>query len=262
MPDFKTPKALVEELSMSLSAPNERAETFAAAFSDDLPDFGEAVEQGRAFVSAGSVISFTEGLDADARRDVLESTLFAQLAANAKAERMVDPASWYQHYGVVLQSMGWSVSSFALQRRSFRRLDVDLANEALDIIEAAIGGVTLKVLETALSSMRELVVDGGGLLTLFEGSASQDTVANFQLGQVTAEEDGSLTMPMGIFYFRSFEEKKNFLFVSWSSDRVTLTADAQVLSLNRNIYSLLRDKVRERLGTITRSMVDRVELRI
>ena len=43
---------------------------------------------------------------------MLNSTLFAQLAANKKHDRQNETTEWYNYYKYVLETVGWNVQSF------------------------------------------------------------------------------------------------------------------------------------------------------
>ena len=43
---------------------------------------------------------------------MLNSTLFAQLAANKKHDRQNETTDWYNYYKYVLETVGWNVQSF------------------------------------------------------------------------------------------------------------------------------------------------------
>lgn len=43
---------------------------------------------------------------------MINSTLFAQLAANNKHNRQNETAQWYDYYKTVLENVGWTVQSF------------------------------------------------------------------------------------------------------------------------------------------------------
>lgn len=60
-----------------------------------------------ASVVGGAVAVFVAGLSEQDREDVLASTLFAQLAANAAHDREREPVAWYENYSSGLERLGW-----------------------------------------------------------------------------------------------------------------------------------------------------------
>jgi hypothetical protein len=42
----------------------------------------------------------------------MNSTLLAQLAANQKANRLTNPAGWYEAYRTVLENLYWTITAF------------------------------------------------------------------------------------------------------------------------------------------------------
>lgn len=60
-----------------------------------------------AYVAAASVVSFADGVTGQQKEDLLNSTLLAQVAANARFDREKDTLNWYEAYRTVLRGVGW-----------------------------------------------------------------------------------------------------------------------------------------------------------
>ncbi|MGH8032629.1 MAG: hypothetical protein ACREO8_09765 [Luteimonas sp.] len=62
------------------------------------------------FVDAGNLLSFTAALPQQQRGDVLDSNLFAQLAANRRYSRFDETRQWYRCYVDTLEQLAWRTS--------------------------------------------------------------------------------------------------------------------------------------------------------
>jgi len=67
------------------------------------------------FIVGGSVERLNQTTSAQRNRDILHSTLYAQLLADGKEDRgNVD--SWYREYVLALRSVGWQLEGFEFQQ--------------------------------------------------------------------------------------------------------------------------------------------------
>lgn len=64
-----------------------------------------------AAVVAGCIVALEAGVSEQHSRDVLQSLLLAQLAANAKADRHRDGPDWYRVHQSTLEQVGWVTST-------------------------------------------------------------------------------------------------------------------------------------------------------
>ena len=97
------------------------------------------------FVDAGSLVCFSSKLviNEQQKKDVLNSILLSQLAADKKFNRFTDPSDWYAIYRKMASQIGWITQSFKPFERyvsfpnKFQISDVviDIFSEVLKIDE-------------------------------------------------------------------------------------------------------------------------------
>ena len=68
----------------------------------------------QAFVNGKSLHSFTDRLKGQQKRDVLNSTLFAQLAADYQHNR--ESPAWYDYYVKVMSQIGYDIQDFSFTK--------------------------------------------------------------------------------------------------------------------------------------------------
>src|SRR3569832_920920 len=61
------------------------------------------------FIAGGSVVSFASGVSGQNQKDVLNSTLLAQLACDKQYDREKQITEWYKFYHSILENVGWVV---------------------------------------------------------------------------------------------------------------------------------------------------------
>ncbi|MDF3832876.1 hypothetical protein P3W85_07940 [Cupriavidus basilensis] len=67
-------------------------------------------------VDAGNLVTFAHDVPAQARQDLLNSNLLAQLAADKQISRFTESAAWYKRYGDTLSNLTWQVTRMRFSR--------------------------------------------------------------------------------------------------------------------------------------------------
>src|ERR1700733_963897 len=95
---------------------------------DPFPDLPlEEQQPATGAVDGNIVASFVDGVTGQQKIDVLNACLLAQLAANAKFNRIEKPVDWSHAYGTVLMNIAWVGPSFQFRglRTSAQRFTID-----------------------------------------------------------------------------------------------------------------------------------------
>jgi hypothetical protein len=223
------------------------------------PPSGLAILEDSAFgnpasgaVVAGSIVAFTPEVSGQHRRDVLESLLLAQLAANAKAERHKDPVAWFRAYSGVLEQVGWVVEGSSSVTRYLPQISSFSAGTV--IIDTFRRRLTPEELQYVTATINALRADTGGTSHLvFECPSHSGGIGNFQAALVV-EENGEVNLRIVQVSFNAPQHVTRLLMEEFTS-----TAKFQVAFLgliqNEEIYARVRstiaDKVESRFdGTV------------
>jgi hypothetical protein len=201
----------------------------------------------RAAVNAGALVSFVAGVSEDERNDVLFSTQLAQRAASAKHDRFADTQAWYHLFNEVLERLGWVGEAAAFTERSKTAGAFTIDKSALDVIMVIATASQLAILVKTLDTLKGLA-DDHGTIRVFELQALAERSGNFQLGAVQQTDNGSVSMALGGFHFRTRDSRGRALFVSWGNEEIEFWTGAQKLTLNPVLYAVHRAKVVERLS--------------
>lgn len=153
-------------------------------------------------VVSGSLAAFHPRVSDQHRLDVLKSVLFAQLAANVKAERHREWVEWYKQYQLVLESIGWVVQASTSASRWSAGSDFGISTPVLDLFRHRVGADANTVVAQAMATFTADV--GGPAQFVFECPSHAGALGNFQV--VFADEDadsGELRMHIGRFMFHA-----------------------------------------------------------
>lgn len=212
----------------------------------------------KAAVSASSVISFVENLTPGQKEDVLLSTLFAQRAADAKADPIAERVKWFDMYTKVLSALGWVRKNTPFEASHKMQAQGSFDKVILTTLAQVATGNQFKIVESAIEALRGLT-DNDGKIQLFDLETSSTTGGNFQIG--SAEATGEMiSMAIGAFNFTYDDKKRNILFVSWGKNELDYWLSAQQMTLSPETYNDVRDIVKSRLADTRRTLIADIEI--
>lgn len=200
-----------------------------------------------ASVVAGSVASFTGKVTGDARKDVKNATLFAQLAADYAFDRQGQPMEWYDKYVEVLSQIGWNRPGFAFDTYRSTGSKVQLDEVVLTILAALATENEIALVSASMEALKSMS-DGSKQMTVWDSKSSSGSKGNFQILPCTQEENGDVAMILTGMQFTANHSESRFLWWSWSSDSIDIKRAAARFVLNEQIYGTVRKAIVERLG--------------
>jgi hypothetical protein len=211
-----------------------------------------------AAVNAGSILSFVDAIDANEQMDILYSVQLAQRAADKACDRFAETKTWYGKYNEVLEAVGWTTEQYAFTAHKQAAGNLRMDKAALQVITAIAVGNQLGAITASIAALEKLAADDNAI-TLFDHYASADLSGNFQIGAVQ-KSNGTLSMALGAFYFRTVAQRKKFLFFSWGGNEVNFWTAAQKMTFNVAIYDKVRADVEGKLGDRAREYIAAINI--
>lgn len=208
-------------------------------------------------VVAGSLVSFTSGLSGQQMDDVQNSTLLAQLAANEKFRDQKDAADWYKFYGEVLNKVGWIMQDLAFDEYKSHQASFKLSEVTLELLSALIGDD--EELLTVVKSTLDSFAKSPEGLTLFKANSASGRHGSFQVLPCTVT-NGQVSLASIFAYFEAKNVSENYFFFTYNSEDVTLYKEAQVLTLNEEVYKTVRQEVINKLGTSASDFIKNLQI--
>ncbi|GHE98262.1 hypothetical protein GCM10016455_18690 [Aliiroseovarius zhejiangensis] len=270
----REPRDLAERIAILIgtmlakprSAPGakSRSSAFADPVSRSGDDFDPTSENAahqqslQAAVNASSVISFVENLTPSQKEDVLLSTLFAQRAADAKADPVKDREAWQATYMDMLSLMGWTREAAPFEASQKMKGNGSFDKVILATLAQVATGNQFKIVESAMEALRGLAANDGKI-KLFDFETSSSTGGNFQIGSAEASGD-VISMALGAFNFTFKDKKQNILFVSWGKNELEYWLSAQKVSLSPTIYADVREIIRDKLSDTRKSLIADIDI--
>ncbi|PCE67550.1 hypothetical protein [Salinivibrio sp. YCSC6] len=251
MKDLKSMQSYIETLELatldSAVVPKKAARRTLAVTKDDKES---------ANVSANSVVSFTKDLPEQLRADVLNSTLFAQLAATAKFNPETDPKGWYQKYNEVLNNIGWNFPSWDFSKVQTSSKGFEISKEVIKLIQkvdVSAAGMMSAVLESLSAS------DNSDAADLFDSVSNPKEDANFQIGPC-AYSGKNVVMTSACMFFKATEHVHRFLWFTWKDQSTELWGSARKAELVDDVYARVRNQIIEKLGNRAEKYVMDIDL--
>lgn len=270
----REPRDLAERIAILIatmlakprSAPGakSRSSAFADPVSRSSDDFDPTSENAahqqslQAAVSASSVISFVENLTPSQKEDVLLSTLFAQRAADAKADPVKERELWHTTYMDMLNLMGWTREAAPFEASQKMKGNGSFDKVVLATLAQVATGNQFKIVESAMEALRGLAADDGKI-KLFDFETSTSTGGNFQIGSAEASGD-VISMALGAFNFNFKDKKQNILFVSWGKNELDYWLSAQKVVLSPTIYADIREIIRDKLADTRKTLIADIDI--
>lgn len=201
-----------------------------------------------AYLNSRNIVSFVSGVAGQARRDVLNATLFAQLAADGEFPRMKEPKAWLNRYTDILNQIGWNLE--AGERREYVSgvSEFDMNKALLKIMGGALLGPAsqLAVITATLDALKDLG-EGAEDIKVFERRLQELDTNSFQLG-LASEEKEAVSLTLSTFMVKTRQGSRKILFFKGGKDEVTLSYHLVQATLNDEIYGEVRQEIVGMLG--------------
>jgi hypothetical protein len=245
----------LKEYIRNLEIENPRS-AFPVAKGEEAPTVKSGEDQ--SFLSAKSVVSFVAGVKDQARQDVLDSMLLAQLAANKSFPSEENVIQWYEKFISVLSTVGWNIEGKDLQQFKSDKGLFEVDKAIIAILTTAFGGTLLPVIMQTLKALRELNGNKSKLLA-FEKNVHSKSQGAFQIGSVE-EENGALSAQLGTFVISSKKEIRQILFFSSDKDETDLKYYSKKMTLNQGVYNSIREDISKKIHAKVSDYVAQIEI--
>lgn len=243
--------------NLELKYPSEAFEIFKGrdAVEENIVKEG----QGQAFLSDKSLVSFVSGVSGQNRKDVLNSTLLAQLAANKKVSIETDMNGWYKAFIEVLGKLGWQIEGAEINTFEAKESLYAVENVIIDILTAAFGGNYVLIIKATLDSLKKMSESNDDKITVFEKNTHTLSKGCFQIALAVQEND-AVSMQLGTFLLTSSNEMKKILFIKLEKDKTTLEYTSRKATLNTDVYAAVRETVLTKLSQDVIDYVAEIEI--
>ncbi|KAF8955839.1 hypothetical protein BDZ97DRAFT_1764409 [Flammula alnicola] len=217
-----------------------------------------AGEDATASVGSGQATAFVTGISDQNKKDVMNSTLLAQLAASGRYDRLKQTDKWYDFYKSVLEGLGWDVTNFRFDDHSIGNTAISVDAIVVDFLKTFMdvrSPSQPEQLELMTRVIAALENSKDPSVNIFTSSSANDHEANFQLGVCSEDRDKNIMFlnatliwldnikAIGAFAYTTDETITNVLFTKIRS------GSASFRNVDKQVYAEVRQTVLEKLGT-------------
>ncbi len=211
-----------------------------------MPEFD--TDQAQALVIGSDVVSFTSGVEAEFRKAISDSALYAQLVALNKTGGDADAMKFFDAYFAVLLQLGWVV-----QKRE--TAEFNYKGDGFDVHEAVIGVVTTFLAPIAGAAAAVLTVLKGlhdmsknePFITLFNKRSRHGKIGRFQFTFVHNDPEHGLSAEIMAFALDADDTLTQVLFFRIHKNRTKLRRSAGTFSIDtdalKGVQPLMASKV-------------------
>jgi hypothetical protein len=196
-------------------------------------------------VDAGHLLGIVSGMQPQNQSDVLNSLLFAQLAATAQHDRG-DFQNWYPVYKDVLSKCGWVIGADEITRYVAGGSSFTINDVVLEILAGIATPGQLAAITAAITALKSLATSDHRL-QLWDQTTHRASSGSLQVGAAT-DQGGSIAVSSAILNFSTTQTITNVLWFHFAKDETKLYRAAGGMTLNPDVYSRLRDTIVNKLG--------------
>jgi hypothetical protein len=229
--------------------------------SGDEPPLELHATDPQALVVGCGLVAAAENVPAAARQDLVDCTLFAQLAATAAVADPADTVGWYRAYFGALTALGWAQSDTHLEAYEFHSKNAEAHKALLKVLTALLGpeAAALAVVKAAIDALQSMD-ENRPWLALFERESRAASSARFQVATAQVARGGLLQVALAAFSLKTRSEITQVLFFKFGSSSTRLEYAAGQATIYEAALEGVRKKVAARLSEYRASFVAEVAL--
>jgi len=227
---------------------------------DDRPPLELKDSQAQVLVAGSGLIVAADNVPAQTREDLVNCTLFAQLAASGEVPDAKKIMPWYDAYFRWLTVLGWAQSDRQFQDYRFSGQHAE-AHKAIEKVLVALLGpqaAALVVVEAALEALQAME-ENSPWLTLFDHQSKLEKAARFQVATAQLDTNGLLQTALVAFNLTAKTNFTQVLFFRFSSSSTNLKYAAGKATIYEAALADQRARIAQRLVDYRRQMVGEVK---
>jgi hypothetical protein len=249
-----TSRAFVKSAKLPAAPPRRRA------LADEPPLQLKATDAQSLVVGSGLVVA-AEKVPVQVREDLINCSLFAQLAATGTVGGSGEVSRWYDAYFGALTTLGWAQSETQFEDYEFSSKNAEAHQAVLKVLTVLLGPqaaalVVLKAAVEALGSMQE----NSPWITLFERNSKAGRSARFQVATAQLGAEGLLQTALVGFELKTKSTLTQVLFFKFSSSSTSLKYAAGKATIYEAALKDQREAIAARLAAYRSAYVGQITL--
>jgi hypothetical protein len=232
--------------------------TRARAVTDTPPLDLKATEAQSVVVGSGLVVA-AENVPQQTREDLVNCTLFAQLAASGAVSDPRRIPEWYDAYFKTLTAIGWAQSDTQFEEYDFQSKTAEAHKAIIKVLTVLLGpqAAALLVVQTALEALQSMN-ENSPWITLFDRQSKSGKSARFQVATAQIDPGGLLQVALVGFELVVKASLTQVLFVKYASNSTRLKYAAGKATIYEAALKDQRESIAARLAAYRSAYVAQV----
>lgn len=245
---------------VKLPAPPAGTRSRSAAVTDTPPLDLKSTEAQSLVVGSG-LIAAAQNVPQQTREDLVNCTLFAQLAASGAVTDPQRIAEWYAAYFKTLTAIGWAQSDTQFEEYDFKSKTAEAHKAIIKVLTVLLGpqAAALVVVQTVLEALQSMNEDSPWI-TLFDRQSKTGKSARFQVATAQIDPGGLLQIALVGFELVVKASLTQVLFVKYASNSTHLKYAAGKATIYEAALRDQREALAARLAAYRSAYVAQIPL--
>jgi len=251
--------AISTQFVQSVKLPKAPARPRRARTLGDTPPVELKATDAQTLVVGSGLIIAAENVPAQTREDLVNCTLFAQLAASGTVGDSAKVPEWYDVYFRTLTALGWAQSDTHFEEYAFDSKNAE-AHQAISKVLAVLLGpqaAALVVVKTAIEALQSMN-ENSPWIALFDRQSRTGRSARFQVATAQIDGGGLLQTALVGFDLKATSTLTQVLFFKFSSSATSLKYAAGRATIYEAALAGQRDAIAQRLAAYRAAYVGQV----
>lgn len=202
----------------------------------------------QALVVGSGLIVAAEEVPAETRQDIVNCTLFAQLAASGTVTDPSKVTEWYGEYFRALSTCGWAQSGNQFEEFKASGKHLEAHKSIIKVLTGMLGPTAAAVtLVTEMLNALQSMDENSPWITLFNRESTAIRTSRFQVATAQKNASGLVEVALVAFDLRSKTNLTQVLFFRFSSNKVSLKFSQGKATIYEAALAQTRQLVKERL---------------
>jgi hypothetical protein len=227
----------------------------------DAPPIELKTTEAQSMVVGSGLIVAAEKVPVQTREDLINCTLFAQLAASAEVGDPKRISQWYTAYFRTLTALGWAQSDTQFEEYQFGSKNAEAHQAIIKVLTVLLGpqAAALMIVKTALDALQSMN-ENAPWITLFDRQSKTGKSARFQVATAELDVSGLLQTALVGFELAATSTLTQVLFFRYSSSSTKLKYAAGKATIYESALRDQREAIASRLAAYRTAYVGQVAL--
>ncbi len=227
----------------------------------DAPPIELKTTEAQSMVVGSGLIVAAEKVPVQTREDLINCTLFAQLAASAEVGDPKRISQWYTAYFRTLTALGWAQSDTQFEEYEFDSKNAEAHKAIIKVLTVLLGpqAAALMIVKTVLDALQSMN-ENAPWITLFDRQSKTGKSARFQVATAELDASGLLQTALVGFELEAKSTVTQVLFFKYASSSTRLKYAAGKATIYESALRDQREAIASRLAAYRTAYVGQVAL--